>query len=141
PHWATLRPSPVRASMWAVLRLNPVVIVANQRATFSVSRVSGRDSFTLEYFSRVGSCHTCPLLPPSSRVSRTTSQPSPSQVLNDPSSMSSIVTTKQTLTAGSSGAGAVAMARASRSVTGVDEEAGAFAFEPQIGLEQPAEGC
>ncbi|TXS79566.1 hypothetical protein EAO76_03285, partial [Streptomyces sp. sk2.1] len=31
----------VRASMCAVLRLNPVVMVANQRATFSVSLVSG----------------------------------------------------------------------------------------------------
>ncbi len=55
----------------------------------------------LENFRRVGSCQTNPLLPPSSRCSMTTSTPSPSQLLKVPSFMSSMVTAKQTVTAGS----------------------------------------
>src|SRR5262249_11874791 len=87
PQRATIRPSPVVGSLCAVLRVQREFMLANHLAAFSVSLVNGRDSLTVEYFSRVGSCQMCPLLPPSSRCSSTPSQPSPSQLLNEPSSI------------------------------------------------------
>src|SRR5262249_46316002 len=101
-HRATTVPPRLRASMVAVLRLTPAAIPENHWAIFALSGLTGRDSLTLEYLMRVGSCHTQPLLPPSSRCSMTNSQPSPSQLLNAPRLSSSIFTTKQTATASSS---------------------------------------
>jgi hypothetical protein len=64
----------------------PEAMSANHLAIFSVSRPRGRVSVMLGYLSRVGSCQMKALLPPSSRDSITTSQPSPSHVLNVPRS-------------------------------------------------------
>ena len=102
PHRATIVPSAVIALIVAVLGSTPLTMLANHRAIFMVCPLSGRESFTFGYFSRDGSCQTMPLLPPSSRVSSTTSMPRPSQLLNVPRSSSSMLTAKQTLTAGSS---------------------------------------
>ena len=92
---ATISPSLVRAVMVAVCRLTPVAKLASQAVSLALSRPTGRLSLTLAYLIRVGSCQTKPLLPPSSRCSMTTSTPSPSQLLNAPSSLSSIFTEKR----------------------------------------------
>jgi len=87
--------------MRAVVRSGVPDIFANQAATFAVSALTGRVSFTLVYFIRPGSWWTKALLPPSSRCSITTSTPIPSQAVNVPSGHASISTLKHTLTAGS----------------------------------------
>src|SRR6478735_1470896 len=69
---------------------------ANHLAMTSVSRPSGRDSLMVEYFSFVGICQMKLLLPPSSRVSMTTSTLSPSQLVNAPRLWSSSLTTNAT---------------------------------------------
>src|SRR3954463_435986 len=99
-HVATLVPSLVIATIVAVRRLTPLVMLANHFATWTVSGPSGRLNFTLEYFKRVGSCQMSPLLPPSSRCPSPTPTPSPSQLLNVPRSLPSMDTAKHTLTAG-----------------------------------------
>ena len=86
-------------------------------------------NLTLVYFSRVGSCQTKPLLPPSSRCSITTSQPRPSQLLKVPRSLSSILTAKQTLSAG------IRVVHRCSLLAQIREQAGPFAVEPQFGLQ------
>ncbi len=78
----------------AVRRLTPVVMLANHSMILVVSGPSGRLSLMFVYFRRVGSCHTWPLNPPSSRCSSTTSTPRPSQLLKVPSSLLPMVTEK-----------------------------------------------
>ena len=85
------------------------------------------------YLIRVGSCQTEPLFPPSSRCSRTISTPRPSQLLKAPSSLLSMVTVKQTLTAGSVSAMVAPLSAE------VGDEAGALAVEPELGLEPGGE--
>src|SRR4249920_1433615 len=98
----TFSRSPVMAMMVAVCRLTPFAKLEIQAVSLALSLQTGRLSLTLLYLIRVGSCQTNPLFPPSSRCSITTSRPSPSQVLNKPRSSPSMLTVKQTLTAGSS---------------------------------------
>src|SRR4051794_37391618 len=99
----------------------------------------------LEYLIRVGSCQTYPLLPPSSRCSTTSSQPSPSQLMKVPRSWPSICTPKQTLTAGSvSTCLSIAVVTVSprgrwvvrgRSVPQVGGHAGALPVQAQLGTQ------
>src|SRR3954469_18397944 len=115
-------------------------MLASQEAIFSVSLPRGRVSLMFGYFSRVGSCHTDMLLPPSSRVSMTTSAPRPSQLLNSPSSWSSSFTTYRTLMAVSTSASITPPP--SRAVSSgsprVRPQSSSFAVEQQLGLD-PAE--
>src|SRR4051794_22120167 len=97
---ATTSRSPVIALIVAVCRFTPLAKLHSHAVSLALSLPTGLLSLTLPYLIRVGSCQTKPLLPPSSRCSRTTSRPRPSQVLNQPRSSSSIRTVKQTLTAG-----------------------------------------
>ncbi len=87
------------AEIVAVCRFTPVAKLASQAVSLALSLPTGRVSLTLPYLIRVGSCQTKLLFPPSSRCSITTSQPRPSQLLNEPSSSSSIFTEKHTLSA------------------------------------------
>ena len=57
-HVATASFLAFRATIVAVRRLTPVVMLANHLAIFFVSGPSGRLSLTFVYFRRVGSCHT-----------------------------------------------------------------------------------
>ena len=100
-HSATTVSSAVIAEITMVVGLTPLIMLANQDVRCLLSSPIGRVSLTLVNFIRVGSCQIIALLPPSSRCSMTISQPSPSQLLNIPSGNSSILTLKQTLTAGS----------------------------------------
>src|SRR3954454_6319620 len=111
-------------------------MLASQLAIFSVSLPSGLVSLMFGYFSRVGSCHTDMLLPPSSRVSMTTSAPRPSQLLNSPSSWSSSFTTYRTLMAVSTSASITPPP--SRGSPCVRPQSSSFAVEQQLGLD-PAE--
>src|SRR3954454_6649680 len=107
-------------------------MLASQLAIFSVSLPSGLVSLMFGYFSRVGSCHTERLLPPSSRVSITTSAPRPSQLLNSPRSWSSSFTTYRTLTA-------VSMSASIRSPSSprVGPQPAALAVEQHLGTDPP----
>ena len=89
------------AKRHAIPKVVSLLFLLLSSMTALVSLLIGRLSLMLEYLTRVGSCQTRPLLPPSSRCSITTSTPSPSQLLNAPRLSSSIDTTKQTVTAGS----------------------------------------
>lgn len=111
PHWATVDPSARNAAICAVGRVMPVASEEIQAATFAVSGVRGRVRRMVENVTRVGSCQTKPLLPPSRRCSTSTSEERPSQPLNRPRSWPSIVSLKKTVDAGSS---CVGMRRVSR---------------------------
>src|SRR6476619_5773603 len=70
---ATTSRSPVIALMVAVCRLTPLAKLQSQAVSLALSLPTGRLSLTLPYFTRVGSCQTKLLVPPSSRCSMTTS--------------------------------------------------------------------
>src|SRR3954468_17792151 len=113
-------------------------MLASQEAIFSVSLPRGRVSLMFGYFSRVGSCHTDMLLPPSSRVSMTTSAPRPSQLLNSPRSWSSSLTMYRTLRAVSTSASISSSssrrARGARSPR-VRPDSSSLAVQQQLGLD------
>src|SRR3954454_19581247 len=110
-------------------------MLASQLAIFSVSLPSGLVSLMFGYFSRVGSCHTERLFPPSSRVSITTSAPRPSQLLNSPSSWSSSFTTYRTLTAVSTSASITPPLSTPARSPRVRPQSAPLAIEEQLGLE------
>lgn len=81
PQCATSDPSARSAAICPVGRLIPVCTEEIHLATFAVSGVSGRVSRMVEKVTRVGSCQTKPLLPPSCRCSISTVDDSPSHPL------------------------------------------------------------
>ena len=58
-----------RRDAWRSCGSTPLAMPTNHSAILSLSRPTGRESLTLVYLIRLGSCQTKPLLPPSSRCS------------------------------------------------------------------------
>src|SRR5215217_6906824 len=104
-----------------------------QAATSVVFAPSGRLNLMLPYFNRVGSCQTWVLTPPSSRASITTSQVIPSQLVNTPSLVSSILTMKWMPTAVSTSSVTLCMNAPLASPRGPGYHSSLSTHSPRIG--------
>src|SRR5437868_8977364 len=133
PHRATSDPSARSASICAVGRRIPVATEEIQAMTRVVSWLIGLVNRTLECLTREGNCHTCPLLPPSSRCSMSTWAASPSHPLKFPRLSPSMVSLKNTVEPGS-----LLVVIALRSVgPRVAQSPDPFPVHPQLRPQQP----